>query len=176
MKAEIDKLIRDNAIPAEIGGRSVLCLNESSIGHLVKDIQKLIKKANEPEKDEKLERMVDEVILEMNKIWGSDYKLKTDANRKFIRGRLNDGHTIDELILVVKSRHMKWAKDPKMSLYLRPSTVFLPSKFQGYLSEAKRLITNEGNMIYVVDSFGHKRRITKQQFEAAERGFFTKLN
>jgi uncharacterized phage protein (TIGR02220 family) len=176
MKAEIDKLIRDNAIPAEIGGRSVLCLNESSIGHLIKDIQKLIKQTNEPEKDKETEEAIDKIILKMNEVWGSDYKVQTDANRKFIRGRLNDGHTVAELILVIESRHKKWSNDPNMSLYLRPSTVFQASKFQGYLNEAKRLIKNNNNMIYVVDSFGHKRRVTKEQFEAAESGFFTKLN
>ena len=173
MKAEIDKLIRDNAIPAEIGGRSVLCLNESSIGHLVIDLQKLLKKSNEPERDKAVEKLVDMVILEMNNVWGSDYKLKTEANRKYIRARLNDGHTMSEMLLVVSTLWRKWG-NTDMAQYLRPVTVFAPSKFQGYLTQAKRIKENLHVMIPVVDTFGNRRRVTKEQFEAAEVGFFTK--
>ena len=176
MKAEIDKLIRDNAIPAEIGGRSVLCLNESSIGHLVKDLQKLIKKANEPEKDFVTENVINHVFTEMNKEWGTDYKPKTEASRGFIRGRLSDGHSFEEIVMVIKTLSKQWGNDIHMQKYLRPVTVFAPSKFEGYLNQAMRLKSNEDNMIYVVDSFGNKRRITKTQFEAAEDGFLKRLD
>jgi len=176
MKAEIDKLIRDNAIPAEIGGRSVLCLNESSIGHLTKDLQQLLKRSLEPEKDVIKEALIDEIILKMNKVWGSTYKLKTEGHRRLIRARLNDGNTINEMFLVIETIYSKWKNDLTMSQYLRPSTIFNASKFEGYLNQALRLKSMNDNMIYVVDSSGNKRRITKQQFEAAESGFFTRLD
>ena len=177
MKAEIKEAILRAAIPTSVGdGDTLYMFNELSIEQLVKDIQKLIKKANEPEKDEGIEKIVDGVILEMNNVWGSDYKLKTDANRKFIRGRLNDGHTMSEILLVISTLWRQWGTDTHMSQYLRPITVFAPSKFEGYLNQALRLKSNKDNMIYVADSFGHKRRITKTQFEAAEVGFFTRLD
>lgn len=42
-----------------------------------------------------------------------------------------------ELRLVVWDRANRWADDPKMEEYLRPSTLFGPEKFPDYLAQAK---------------------------------------
>ncbi|MCP6623455.1 conserved phage C-terminal domain-containing protein, partial [Klebsiella pneumoniae] len=55
-----------------------------------------------------------------------------------IRGRLREGFTPDELTLVVDYSTEKWGKDLKMAEYLRPTTLFLPSKFPGYLQSATK--------------------------------------
>jgi len=176
MKAEITEAVRINTIPGVIGGRDVLCLNESAIDHLVGDLYKLFKKATTPKKDKDVENIIDGIILEMNNVWGSSYRLKTEANRKFIRARLKDGHSISEILLVISTLWRQWGNDPVMSRFLRPITIFSPSKFEGYLNQALRLRANDDNMIYVQDAYGSKRRITKVQFEKAESGFFKRLD
>jgi uncharacterized phage protein (TIGR02220 family) len=176
MKAEIAEAIRNNTIPTDFGGRDCLIMSEVQLGHLVNDLYKLFKKENEPKLDKNTEDHIDWVIGYMNAAWDTDYRLSTEANRKFIRARLNDGHTPMEMQLVIDAIYKKWGDDPTMSQYLRPATVFLPSKFEGYLNQALRLKAREDNLIYVADSFGNKRRVTKEQFEAAESGFYRRLD
>jgi uncharacterized phage protein (TIGR02220 family) len=44
--------------------------------------------------------------------------------RWVIRGRLSEDYSPEDLMLVVDYLTEKWAKDPKMSDYLRPKTLF----------------------------------------------------
>lgn len=176
MKAEITEVIRNNTVPAVVGDRDVLCINEASIGHLIDDLWKLFKQANVPTKNDEDEAVIDDVIDLMNETWGSGYRKTSASNRSFIRARINDGHTKEEMLMVIKMLGEKWGKDIRMQEYLRPVTVFAASKFEGYLSQALRVQGHLDNMVYVQDAFGNKRRITKQQFGLAEAGFFKRLD
>ena len=53
-----------------------------------------------------------------------------------IRARLREGFTPEEQQLTVDYMHAKWGDDLEMAEYLRPSTLFQPSKFPGYLEGA----------------------------------------
>lgn len=176
MKAEITEVIRNNTVPAVVGDRDVLCLNEASIGHLISDLEKLFKKSSEPELITDDELVINRVIDYMNDQWGSGYKKNSKATRSSMRARINDGHTEDEMRIVVALLGKKWGNDVHMQAYLRPSTVFAPTKFEGYLQQALRTQAHLDNMVYVQDAFGNKRRITKVQFESAEVGFFKRLD
>ena len=55
-----------------------------------------------------------------------------------IHGRLAEGATIDDCKAVIDFKVAEWARDDKMSQYLRPITLFGPTKFPGYLSAAIR--------------------------------------
>ncbi|MBX9495065.1 conserved phage C-terminal domain-containing protein, partial [Yersinia enterocolitica] len=46
--------------------------------------------------------------------------------------------TVAELNLTVDYLHAKWAADLDMAEYLRPTTLFQPTKFPGYLEGASR--------------------------------------
>lgn len=77
------------------------------------------------------------VIKEMNLILNSKYKATTKSHVQNINARLSDGHSIDDLLLVVKAKFLDWGSDPKMAQYLRPQTLFQAGKFDGYLRAAK---------------------------------------
>lgn len=77
------------------------------------------------------------VLSHLNKTTGSRYQI-CKSSLENIRARLAEGFTPDELVLVVDYSVEKWADDLKMSEYLRPTTLFLPSKFPGYLQSATR--------------------------------------
>ncbi len=49
-----------------------------------------------------------------------------------IRGRLREGFTAEQLLLTVDYMVEKWRNDEEMSDYLRPTTLFQPTKFPGY--------------------------------------------
>jgi phage replication O-like protein O len=70
----------------------------------------------------------------LNQKAGKSFK-PIDTHLKLIQARLKDGFTIEECKRVVDSRVAKWANDPKMREYLRPSTLFAPSHFDSYLND-----------------------------------------
>lgn len=76
-----------------------------------------------------------QVLSHLNKTTGSRYQV-CKSSLENIRARLSEGFTPDELVLVVDYCVEEWAEDLKMSKYLRPTTLFLPSKFPGYLQSA----------------------------------------
>jgi len=84
---------------------------------------------------------VSEVIKHLNLVINSKYKTSTKSHIENISARLNEGHSVDDLKLVIDSKSREWLNDPKMVQYLRPSTLFQTSKFQGYLLSAKPILT-----------------------------------
>ena len=80
---------------------------------------------------------VRQVIDLLNSMTGSKYKASTKSHASNISGRLNDGHSVDDLMAVVRFKVQEWLHDPKMAQYLRPETLFQAGKFNGYLTAAK---------------------------------------
>ena len=78
-----------------------------------------------------------QVLSHLNQTTGSRYQV-CKSSLENIRGRLTEGFMPDELMLVVDYSVEKWGDDLKMAEYLRPSTLFLPSKFPGYLQSANK--------------------------------------
>ena len=77
------------------------------------------------------------IIEYMNGVLGTKYKSNTASHIQNVNARLKDGHSINDLKLVVDFKFKDWGGDPKMSGYLRPQTLFQTGKFQGYLTAAK---------------------------------------
>lgn len=77
---------------------------------------------------------IDTIITYLNEKTGKKFSTKSAANRKFIAGRLGEKYTEEDLKKVIDTMVSKWAHDPKMSMYLRPETLFNPTKFQTYIN------------------------------------------
>jgi len=90
-----------------------------------------------------------EVIEYLNSVTGSKYKATTASHAKDINGRLSQGHSVEDMKLVIDFKNAEWKDDAKMSGYLRPATLFGASKFDGYLKAAKTVSTKQ-NGIYGV--------------------------
>ena len=84
-----------------------------------------------------IDDMVKQVIDLLNSLTCSRYKASTKSHASNISGRLNDGHSVDDLMDVVRFKVQEWLHDPKMAQYLRPETLFQAGKFNGYLTAAK---------------------------------------
>ncbi len=54
---------------------------------------------------------------------------------KAVHALLKQGYTELQVRQVIANRLLKWGDDPKMREYLRPDTLFRPSKFEQYLGE-----------------------------------------
>ncbi len=79
--------------------------------------------------------IIEEVITYLNERTNKHYTSKNKQTIKFINGRLSEGYSISDLKAVIDNRVEKWLNDEKMNEYLRPSTLFRPSKFEAYYND-----------------------------------------
>lgn len=81
----------------------------------------------------------------LNKKAGRKFK-HTETNINPIVARLKDGFTAKDIAQVIVYKVNDWNNDPQMSKYLRPETLFRPSKFEAYLNEIEaEKAVNEAN-------------------------------
>lgn len=69
----------------------------------------------------------------LNNLIGSKYSPKTDKTQKSISARLND-YSVEDIKNTIAFKVKKW-KGTDMEKYLRPETLFIPSKFESYYNE-----------------------------------------
>lgn len=77
-----------------------------------------------------------EIINYLNAKALKNYRASTPATKKLINGRLADGYTLEDFKRVIDLKVSQWLNDPYWSKYLRPDTLFNPTKFEAYLNEA----------------------------------------
>ena len=78
---------------------------------------------------------VETVILHLNELAGTHYRPTKADTIKVITARLKEGYSVDDLKLVVSYKCDEWM-GTDMQKYLRPETLFRPSKFESYLNAA----------------------------------------
>ena len=92
--------------------------------------------ALQPDGDVLITDQAKQVLTHLNQVTSSRYQVSTTSLQN-IRARIGEGYTVEELSLVVDYCNAKWSEDLTMSAYLRPQTLFQPTKFPGYLKSAK---------------------------------------
>lgn len=75
-----------------------------------------------------------EVLAFLNEKAGRRYQANR-VNLGFIVSRLKDGATVGECRKVIAKKCREWGSDEKMSLYLRPATLFCARNFAQYQGE-----------------------------------------
>ena len=91
--------------------------------------------APQPDGDVLITDQAKQVLTHLNLVTSSRYQVSTTSLQN-IRARIGEGYTVEELSLVVDYCNAKWSEDLTMAAYLRPQTLFQPSKFPGYLKSA----------------------------------------
>ena len=86
--------------------------------------------------DESFEGDLKAIVDHLNAKVGSRYTTKNKRLRGYVHARFDEGFTVDDFFTVIDTKAAKWRDDPKMSDYLRPSTLFAPSHFEEYLNES----------------------------------------
>ena len=76
-----------------------------------------------------------EIVDYLNEVAGKRFKATNQETRKHIRARWNEGFTLDDFKTVIDVKSAQWLRDPKMSSFLRPETLF-GTKFESYLNES----------------------------------------
>ena len=112
-------------------------------------------------KETKVDKEAAEVIEYLNAKTGSSYRATTEANIKPIRARLNDNYTVEDCKRVIDSKVGQWLNNPEMNKFLRPETLFRPSKFEGYLNECRGKPSIRGDSPPVSEQQAFNRSISE---------------
>ncbi len=76
-----------------------------------------------------------EIIIDyLNELTGRNYRM-IKSNVSKITALLKDGYTVDEIKDVIYIKVLEWKNNPEMAMYLRPITLFNPSKFENYINQ-----------------------------------------
>jgi uncharacterized phage protein (TIGR02220 family) len=81
-----------------------------------------------------IEDLINEVIDYLNTKAEKSFRKETEAHRKHIRGRIDEGRELTDFKKVIDIKVKQW-KGGKMDKYLRPQTLFIPGHFDAYLNE-----------------------------------------
>ncbi len=92
--------------------------------------------APQPDQTDPADLVLDHFNRVTNSTYGKGGRTKTTLG--YIRGRLAEDYSPEDLMLVVDYLNAKWAQDPKMSDYLRPKTLFAPENCVEYFDKAKK--------------------------------------
>lgn len=77
---------------------------------------------------------IKDIVEYLNNKIGAHYKPNGKKMKELIKARTNEGYTVKDFKTVIDKKFKSWGNDPKMSLYLRPSTLF-GTRFGEYLNE-----------------------------------------
>lgn len=106
------------------------------------------KKEKSSTKKDIYKEIITRVIKRLNELNGTKYSTTSESTIKFIKGRLDEGYTEEDLTLVVEKMSYLWNQPSQkdMRQYLRPSTLFRPTNFENYLNmpvqEQSRTLNN----------------------------------
>ena len=96
--------------------------------------------------DDTLDKKIDkavyaDVIAYLNEKAGTNYRASSEARNKLIRARLAEGYTLEDFKAVIDTKCAEWL-GTEYAKFLRPSTLFQNSKFEGYLNQ--KGVSNDG--------------------------------
>jgi uncharacterized phage protein (TIGR02220 family) len=97
-------------------------------------------------------------ITRLNEMTGFRYSTIAKGNLKYVRARLNEGYTTEDLVTVVEDKVPRWVNDKKMREFCRPATLF-SENFEQYLGQAG--MTNASKIS--IDNFVNSGNVISEQ-------------
>lgn len=78
---------------------------------------------------------IKEIIEYLNEYSGKDFKASSKSNIGYVSALLKEGYSVADFKQVIENCCFNWLEDSEKNQYLRPSTLFNPDKFEGYLND-----------------------------------------
>ena len=91
--------------------------------------------------------MAHQIINYLNDRASKNFRATTSATKRLIKGRLADGYKLEDFKRVIDVKTTQWLHNPEMNKYLRPDTLFNPTKFEGYLNEAPATVKQNKQVV-----------------------------
>ncbi|MCC0764972.1 conserved phage C-terminal domain-containing protein [Clostridioides sp. ES-S-0006-03] len=115
--------------------------------------------------DKTNDKVIHKIIIDyLNEKADKSFKSTTKKTRDLINARLKEGFVEEDFYKVIDNKVHAWLEDAKMSVYLRPETLF-GNKFESYLNEVLRMAKN-GN-----ESVKQNKEVSKNKFANFEQTF-----
>lgn len=80
------------------------------------------------------ETIIRDIVGYLNFKTGSNFRYSSNKTQSLIKARFNDGFKPKDFKKVIDNKTSEWINDKKMSIYLRPETLF-GNKFESYLNQ-----------------------------------------
>jgi len=140
-KSELDKKTDKNEDKKNICSSYELHMETVTENETVIENINEIEKGGEGGKTE-IELQVDEVLNHFVEVTGKKIDATKEVHRKFVKGRIKEKIPIEDLKKIIELKNFKWKDDAKMREYIRPETLFNPTKCNSYLMEVKDIENN----------------------------------
>lgn len=85
-------------------------------------------------KENEFDVKVEQIVTYLNDRCNTKYSVKTKSTIHHIKGRLDEGKTVDDFITVIDKKCDEWL-GTEYEKYLTPDTLFRPSNFERYLNQ-----------------------------------------
>lgn len=86
------------------------------------------------EKSDEYDKDVAVIIQYLNEKANTKYNHKTPATKRLIVARIKEGNRVADFFKVIDNKYRDW-KGTDWEKFLRPATLFAPSKFESYLNQ-----------------------------------------
>jgi len=105
------------------------------------------------DKDKERDNTIVEIISFLNTKANKNFKANSKTTTSHINARLKEGYSLEDFKSVISKKTLAWSKDKKMSVFIRPETLF-GTKFDSYLNEVTTQDTfNLGDKKYDNEEF-----------------------
>jgi len=130
------------------GSKEILGGSKKILGGSKKTLHNNILNNKEYNNINNINNICSRVVGRLNELNGTKYSPTSTTTVKFIKGRIDEGHTEEELLLVVEKMSYLWnqKENEHMKQYLRPSTLFRPTNFENYLNMPVSVKRTTANM------------------------------
>ena len=105
--------------------------------------------------EDNLDIYIVEIVNYLNEKTGKKFSSNTASTRKHIIARLKEGRTVDDFKKVIDTKCAQWL-GTQFSGFLRPETLFAPTKFENYLNEGIGGVTNGKDSGLDISVFGRR--------------------
>ncbi len=123
------------------------------------------KRANIPTANkEDFQSNVVQIIADLNTRTGLEYRASSKDTQALIKARFNDGFTVEDFKKVHEVKCSQWLHTEQRA-FLRPSTLYRPSKFEGYLQEYNFSQNDEKNKTQKKENAKLIKRIEQEDNE-----------
>lgn len=145
---KLNELSKNNDIPFNSSFDILKSLELKDFIKYDEDDIKLTTKGNKLFKIDSIEEDITEVINYFKKVTDKKISEVSPSNRKFVKDRLNEGYTTDDLKAVIDVKNKEWS-GTSMDMYIRIQTLFNDTKFQKYITEINKSSKKESVAVNV---------------------------
>lgn len=153
----------DGRVYENLGVGSVRPANKTNINktNLTNNIYSLTEQKEDKTNDKEIHK---KIIDYLNEKADKSFKSTIKKTRDLINVRLKEEFVEEDFYKVIDNKVLTWLEDAKMSVYLRPETLF-GNKFESYLNEAPKVVKN-GN-----EGVKGNKEVSKNRFANFEQTF-----